>query len=108
MLANIDLCLEPSTACLMKTYSVSPVGLTYLSMSDNCSYVPFEDNSTQFNTLDSCCFKQFNTLNVGEGIIARAFHFPPRFSYPPGALGHETVHWKNVRTGKECGCFPFG
>lgn len=46
MLANIDLCLEPSTACLMKTYSVSPVGLTYLSMSDNCSYVPFEDNST--------------------------------------------------------------
>ena len=45
MLASTDLYLELSTACLKRTYLVSPVELTCPSMSDNCSYVPFEDNS---------------------------------------------------------------
>ena len=45
MLASTDLYLELSTAGLKRTYLVSPVDLTCPSMSDNCSYVPFEDNS---------------------------------------------------------------
>lgn len=52
-------------------------------------------------------------LNVDEG-ERTCIPFPPALLVPGGAFGTRrnncstAVHLKNVRTGKECGCFPFG